>query len=53
MEEERIENDFEFAMGVIEVQAANTFEDYMEAFADLMTKGLQGYLKKDVNQHLF
>ena len=47
-EPKRIQNDFEFAMGALEVEAANTFEDYMEAFADLMKRGLQGHLKKDV-----
>ncbi len=43
-EPKRIEKDFEFAMGIIEMEAANTFEDYMKAFVDLMKKALQGSL---------
>ena len=55
MEPIRIENDFEFAMGAIHVEAANTFEDYMDAFADLMKTALQGHLAKAncQDQHLF
>ena len=48
LKHQTIKQDFEFALGIIHVEAANTFEDYMEAFADLMTKGLQGYLKTDI-----
>jgi hypothetical protein len=42
---ETIDHDFELALGIIHAEAANTFEDYMQAFAELMTKGLEGYLK--------
>jgi hypothetical protein len=48
LKHQTIKQNFEFALGIIHVEAANTFEDYMEAFADLMTKGLQGYLKTDI-----
>ena len=48
MEPIRIKNDFEFAMGALHVEAANTFEDYMEAFAVLVKKALQLHLKRDV-----
>ena len=48
MEPKRIQHDFEFAMGALHVEAANTIEDYMEAFVELMTRGLKGHLKKDV-----
>jgi predicted nucleic acid-binding Zn-ribbon protein len=43
-EPKRIQNEFQLAMGAISVEAANTFEDYMEAFAVLMKKALQGHL---------
>jgi hypothetical protein len=45
LKKETIDHDFELALGIIHAEAANTFEDYMQAFAELMTKGLAGYLK--------
>jgi hypothetical protein len=43
-EPKRIQNEFQLAMGAVSVEAANTFEDYMEAFAVLMERALQGHL---------
>lgn len=44
MEPKRIEDDYEFAMSALDAEAANTFEDYMEAFADLIAQALKGRL---------
>lgn len=45
MDVEKFDQEYDFAIGTLEVEAANTFEDYMEAFADLIKPALEERLQ--------
>lgn len=44
LKENELRSDYEFAIGKLEVEAANTFKDYMEAFAGLVGPALEDIL---------
>lgn len=45
LDKDKFDQEYDFAIGTLEVEAANTFEDYMEAFADLIKPVLEERLK--------